>query len=372
MAAPRAVRVVLVGITVGALLESVPARACAEDVVLWGLHDVDGETVDAVVRERMQREHVPGATVAVCHRGIPRYVGTYGLASLELDAPVTERSVFDLGSLTTTFTAALVQLLVEDGALRLSDELVTYVDDPPDAWRGITIADLLSHTSGLAARLETTSGVSGSGTVPVERLLEEARRTPRVGVPGERVVYSEIGYLLLGVVIERVTGRAFADVLGQRILEPLRLHETTVGDPERIVPGRVQTYHWNGTAFVNAPRARGMGLPSHGGLVSTLADLVRWERELVERNVLPARVVDGLFEGLHVVRDDDDYVAVASGWWRTGSLASHAPTPGAQHVRDLFEEVSVIVLSNRVSRTGDESGGAAAIANAVLARLRVQ
>ena len=107
------------------------------------------DTIDDYLTRQMQQLRLPGLALAVVRDGKVDTIRTYGKASLELDAPVTRDTVFEVGSLTKQFTAVAVMMLVEDGKLRLHDSVATHLPDAPEAWRVITVRHLLTHSSGL-------------------------------------------------------------------------------------------------------------------------------------------------------------------------------------------------------------------------------
>ncbi len=171
----------------------------------------DASVLDATIEALMERGHFPGAAVAVMRDGEPIHVGTYGLADIAHEAPVTSRTVFELASLTKQMTALAVLTLVEEGRLGLDERLVDHVEDPPEAWAEITVDQLLSHMAGLDHRFERD--VDGVLLLEYTRddMLAAAKATPMLSEPGTDWSYSDQGYFLLGVIVESVTGRSFAE-----------------------------------------------------------------------------------------------------------------------------------------------------------------
>src|SRR5690242_7569278 len=111
--------------------------------------DKTADKIDSLVRTAMEKRHIPGASVAVMREGRPVYMRGYGLANLELNVPATPATVYEIGSITKQFTATAVMLLVEEGKIGLDDPISKYLDGLPEAWSGVTIRHLLTHTSGI-------------------------------------------------------------------------------------------------------------------------------------------------------------------------------------------------------------------------------
>ena len=166
--------------------------------------------VDAVVRREMARQRIPGLSLGVVREGRLVRAEGYGLANVELDAPVTPRTMFQSGSVGKQFTAALVLLLAAEGRLGLDDPVAKWVPEAPPAWNGITIRHLLTHTSGIA---EYTDRIDLRRDYTEEQLLRMAGQRPLDFEPGTRWSYSNTAYAVLGVLIHRASGTFYGDLL---------------------------------------------------------------------------------------------------------------------------------------------------------------
>jgi CubicO group peptidase (beta-lactamase class C family) len=219
----------------------------------------------------------------------------HGLANQEWRIPHTLEGKFRLGSVSKQFTAAAVLLLEGEGKWRLEDRVKQYLPDAPAAWEAISLHHLLSHTSGIP---DFVREPGHEATLPLpsppEMTYRRFRDKPLAFPPGEKYEYSNSGYVLLALLIERVTGERFHDFLQRRVLDPLGLQDTG-GDGQRaIIPRRVAGYtHVPGQHGTHRNAAYvDMSIPTGGGsLYSTSRDLLRWQQALFDGRLLPAAAV---------------------------------------------------------------------------------
>jgi CubicO group peptidase (beta-lactamase class C family) len=187
---------------------------------------------DAYVKAEMARQQIPGLAVAIVRDGRPVKMEGYGFANVEHDVPVTPDTIFQSGSVGKQFTAAAVMLQVEDGTLALDDPLTTFFPDAPKPWRHLTVRHLLTHTSGLPDYT--------AGTIDYRRdYTEDDLRKFAYGLtlefePGSRWNYSNTGYVLLGIIVRKVSGRFYGDVLRERVFAPLGMTTARVIDEAAI------------------------------------------------------------------------------------------------------------------------------------------
>lgn len=315
--------------------------------------------VDTVVQAEMLRGKVPGAAIAVLRNGHVVFMGAYGTANLELGVPVRTDSVFEMASLTKQFTAAAVLLLAHEGKLGLDDRLTKFVDEAPESWRGITVRQLLSHTAGLEHRFEKSVDGSLLLDYSTAAMLASAKATPTFAAPGERFRYSDQGYFLLGLIIERVQGRSYAEFLSDRFFGPLGMRNTRVQDQSRIVPNRVAGYTIKDGATVNIRRSWQFGLTSHFGVLSSVEDMAKWEQSLWTDQVLPREVREQLWSPVRVFRaseKDGSLLAYGYGWWVISEGGSrfieHSGFTGTHYLRDEATGIAVLVLTNRDQPSG--------------------
>ena len=242
--------------------------------------------IDAIF-DATRGQDQPGAAVIVLRDGQTVHSRAYGLANVELGVSNTTRTKFRIASLTKTFTALIVLQLVEQGRLRPEDKLAMYIPDFAGGDR-ITIHHLLSHTAGLP------------DFIPFDR----AKSMQPESAPGERLNYSNIGYIALGKVIAKVTGRTYEEQLREAILAPLGMADTGVDRRGSILKNRASGYVRGpqGT-LVNAEPAGSGHEPEAGGLYSTAEDLAVWVKALLAGRIVsletlkkattPVRLNDG-------------------------------------------------------------------------------
>jgi CubicO group peptidase (beta-lactamase class C family) len=213
----------------------------------------------------------------------------YGSANLEWGIPNAPDVKFRLGSLTKQFTAALTLLMQEEGKLKIDDQVSKYLSDAPKTWEKITLANLLGHTSGIPDLTET-SGFDEWQMIPhsPEEELALFRDKPLDFGPGSKFEYSSSNFLLLGLVLERVSGRKYVDLLHERILDPLEMKATGLDAEGLVLPKRAEGYQ-AGKGGLSASSGPSMTVPwAAGSMYSTTGDLLKWEHGLFGGKVLSA------------------------------------------------------------------------------------
>jgi len=242
--------------------------------------------VDAVVQRAVASGRIPGAVVLVGHDGEVVYHKAFGWRALEpRREAMTEDTIFDLASLTKSIaTAPSVMLLVQSGQVRLNDPVARYI--PEFARNGkaeITVRQLLTHFSGLAPDLALKTPWSGAKTA-----LQLACDATPIAPPGSRYIYSDINYIVLGALVERVSGMPLDRFAEQRIFQPLQMETTRFLPPpawlSRIAPTEYDEHGVMLRGVVHDPTARRMGgVAGHAGVFSTAADLARLAQALLDR-----------------------------------------------------------------------------------------
>ena len=204
--------------------------------------------VDGVIERQMQGRHIPGLSLAVVRDGKVVKVQGYGVANVEHSVPATPETAYLLASMTKQFTAFSILMLAEEGKLSVDDPISKYLQDTPDTWKDITIRELLGHTAGLKDRFEedTLIGDKWRLAYSTDQLYQAARSRPLDFAPGAGWQYSDQGYFILGVIIERVSGMSYRDFLKKRIFEPLGMNTSTTIRLREIVPHMASGYALKG------------------------------------------------------------------------------------------------------------------------------
>lgn len=238
----------------------------------------------------------PGASALVVRDGKVVLRKGYGLANLELGVPVAPEMVFELGSVTKQFTAAAILMLAERGKLSLDDEITRFLADFPTQGKKITIEHLLTHVSGIPSYTGMAEWLSRlREDLTLEQLIGLFRGKPLEFSPGERMAYSNSGYILLGAIIEKASGKSYEDFIEQEIFAPLGMKSSHYAHQDEAVPGRVEGYEKNEQGYARA-RYLSMTHPyAAGALQSTVDDLWRWEQGLAAGKVVSAPSLAKMF-----------------------------------------------------------------------------
>jgi CubicO group peptidase (beta-lactamase class C family) len=250
------------------------------------------DKVDSYISAQLREQRIPGLALAVIRDGRVVKSQGYGLGNIELQVPVTPDTVFQLGSIGKQFTATAILMLAEDGKVSLDDKITRYFPSAARKWNGITIRQLLNHTSGLADYTDDKY-IAPGGLTPLheelsdDEILRRFTTLPFNFRPGEKWSYSNTGYAILGFLIAKVSGQSYGDFLRARIFKPLGMSATRVISESDIVPNRAAGYilekneiknqlwvspHWNTLA--------------DGALYSTAADMTKWDAAITARALL--------------------------------------------------------------------------------------
>ena len=224
----------------------------------------------------------PGASVIVMKDGETIHEAGYGLANVEWGIPITPDTVFRVGSITKQFTGAAIMLLEQRGLLSVDDPITKYLPDYPTHGHLITIEHLLNHTSGI----KSYTGIDGYMGNPVrmdvstEELIGVFENLPMDFAPGDAWLYNNSGYVLLGAIIEEVSGQSYEEYIADNIATPLELDSTFYGGP-KLIPSRAAGYSLDDDGNVVNAGFISMTQPhAAGSLLSTTRDLAEWHKAL--------------------------------------------------------------------------------------------
>ena len=310
----------------------------------------DTTPINRFVQAEMERQHIPGLSLAVLRGDQVLVARGYGYANVELHVPASDSTVYQSGSMGKQFTAALVEMLVDNHLLRLDDSIVRWFPEGATVWSGITVRQLLTHTSGVAEYTDSTFDYRRDYTE--DQLVKFAASRPLDFRPGERWSYSNTGYLLLGVLIHRVTGRFYGDLLRDSVFQPLRMRDSRVISEADIVPNRAAGYRLeNGTLQNQEWVAPSLNTTADGALYFTIRDLTRWAVALNHRRVPSPAALDTAWTPVRL--NDGATYPYGFGWGifnQRGHLriAHSGSWQGFKTVIARYPEsgISVIVLAN--------------------------
>ena len=239
----------------------------------------------------------PGCAAAVSLNGESVFEKAFGLADLEHEVPNTPQTIFESGSVAKQFTAAALVLLQQDGKLSIDDPVRKYIPELPDYGAPLTIRHLLNHTSGIrdwGTVMSLTGAGRGDRVISQDLALDVITHQRALDfTPGAEYSYSNSGYNLAAIIVERVSKQKFADFLSERLFKPLGMSHSSIRDDyQRIVPGRAQAYsrQGNGPWRLNMPF---MNVYGNGGMLTTVGDWIKWNAMLDSRS-LGAGLVDAL------------------------------------------------------------------------------
>lgn len=285
------------------------------------------DEIDDYILAEMKKRRIPGLALGVVRNGKLIKASGYGLASMELAIPATPKTSLRLASITKQFTAAAIMLLVQERQLALDDRIVGYLGDVPETWNAITVKHLLTHTSGFTDRVWYGA--------EVDRLSFFSQ--PPDFAPGERWVYSDINYVLLGVIIEMVTKKSYREYLTEQFFIPLGMTASTAvtiyAPTYRLYNGRLHRAVWP---------------PAEGGVISNVEDLAKWEAALVAQKILNKSSLEQMWTPLQL--NDGSYYGYGFGWTVKGvgtrRTIGHGGRLGHYYLRLPEHGLAVIVLSN--------------------------
>ncbi len=313
--------------------------------------DAQSDSVDAYVRDFIKRHNVPAAAISVVHHGRVVKSAGYGKANLELNVAATAHSVFEIGSMSKQVTAEAVMMLVQEGKLALDDPLAKYLTGLPAEWNGIQLRHLLTHTSGLHD-WEADSAFSYRREYTTAEFVAFVARHPLDFVPGTRFAYTNSAHPLLGKVIEAVTGVPFERFVTERIFKPVGMLETRIRHQADIVPNHAAGYVDNTGVLENGEPFRPSILAPNGGVLSTAADMARWNIALTN-NVLLSRATMTLMTTPTQLNDGSTYnggIAWFLDDYRGHHMQLHNGSTVAGYSSVVYrypaDELSVVVLMN--------------------------
>lgn len=292
---------------------------------------------------------VPGASVLVLRDGAALLRRSYGLADLEANVANTPATNYRLASVSKQFTAASILLLVEDGRIGLDDPVRTWLPSLPDVAAPMTVRQLLTHTSGLIDYEDVMDPADPRQVhdADVLRLLGTQDRS--YFPPGHGYRYSNSGYALLALIVERASGLRYADFLRQRIFQPLGMKDTVAYENGiSQVAHRAYGYSFEDGAWKRTDQSTTSAVLGDGGIYSSIDDLARWDAALYDERLLKADSLRQAFTP--ATKTDEGDVEYGFGWRITGDSLWHSgETIGFRNVivRYPKQHLTVVVLTNR-------------------------
>lgn len=310
------------------------------------------EAVMDQIIENVYKPGEPGATVLVAKNGKVVYRKAFGMANLELGVPMRPEMVFEIGSITKQFTAVSILMLMEQGKLSLTDDITKFIPDYPAQGHNITIHHLLTHTSGIKSYtgMQEWQPLWRKDMSPAE-MIDVFKNQPMDFAPGEKFLYNNSAYFLLGYIIEKASGLTYEQFLEDNIFKPLQMNNSYYGSHKKIIPNRAAGYqHQDG--FTNAEYLSLTQPYSAGSIMSSVDDMLKWQNAVRDNKLVKAGTIQLAFKGYST--NDNKPFHYGYGW----GLNEINGSPTLEHGGGIFgyttngiwlprEDVYIIMLTNR-------------------------
>lgn len=318
------------------------------------------DRIDALIAASYKPDK-PGAAAIVVKDGKTLLRKGYGLADLELGVPIEPDMIFRIGSVTKQFTATAILRLVEQGKLAIDDPIAKYLPEYPTQGKTITIEHLLTHTSGI----RSYTGMSAwrppmIKELSVAEMIDVFKGEPLDFAPGERWLYNNSGYFLLGAIIEKITGQTYEQFVEREIFAPLGMTHSFYGSHARVIPRRVPGYEKRNGQYVNAAYLSMTQPYAAGSLLSSVDDLALWDAALSAGKALQPASMTRMFTSY--VLSSGKPTGYGYGWAIEAYDGHPVTTHGGgingfvcQVVRIADAHLYVAVLSNNASDDGNPS-----------------
>jgi CubicO group peptidase (beta-lactamase class C family) len=287
------------------------------------------QAIDSFVQKEMATQRIPGLAIGIYSRGHILLAKGYGLSNVELNVPVKAETIFQSGSVGKQFVSAAIMMLVEEGKISLDDSVTKYFPDAPATWKPILIKNLLSHTSGLSEyESPDRTGPKGAFYLRLDftedELAKKIEEMPIEWAPGEKWAYRNTNYVLLGIIIHKITGMPYAEFLGERIFKPLGMTSTRLISERDIIPNRSAGYEidekgelknqeWVSPTFDST---------ADGALYFNVLDMAKWDEALYGTKLLKQSSLDRIWT-VYPLNDGKPNPAGYGFAWNIGEQNGH-------------------------------------------------
>ena len=338
------------------------AIALAAALIICVVVPARGDEVDDYVERQLRQLHIPGLSLAVVRNGRVIKAQGYGLANLELNAPATKDTVYEIGSMTKQFTATAVMMLVEEGKVILDDKITEYFPAAPETWSRITIRHLLTHTSGIQNHVAVPDFPNLFQTnLTRDQLIKLFFKLPLEFQPGEAWSYDNTGYYLLGIIVENASGKSFWQFLDERIFRPVGMTSTRNTDAQPIVTNRASGYEWVNNKFERRPVLAPFIAFSSGAILSNVGDMAKLDAALYTERLLKRSSLEQMWTPAKTNQGALASFDYGYGWfidtYHGHRVVQHSGgTPGFSSViyRFVDDQLTVIILTNHADRIVDQ------------------
>jgi CubicO group peptidase (beta-lactamase class C family) len=286
------------------------------------------KSIDSFIATQMAHQKIPGLAVGIYSRGQILLAKGYGQSNVELAVPVKAGTIFQSGSVGKQFVSAAIMMLVEEGKLSLDDGITRYFPDAPATWKPILIKNLLSHTSGLAEyESEERTGPKGPFYLRLDftedELLSKIEALPTEAPPGEKWDYRNTNYVLLGILIHKVTGKPYYEFLSERIFKPLGMSSTRLISDRDIILNRAAGYEIEDGQLKNQEWVSPtFNSTADGTLYFNVIDLAKWDGALYGTQLLKQSSLDRMWT-VYLLNDGKPNRAGYGFGWSIGKQNDH-------------------------------------------------
>lgn len=307
--------------------------------------------IDSIIQTEFGNKNEPGGVFLISQNGKNLYRKAFGKANLELNVNMIPENVFQIGSMTKQFTAVAILLLEQQRKLNVNDPVSQYIKDYPNGDK-ITIHHLLTHTSGIKdfTKMKSISSIAQKEMKP-EEMVNFFKNEPVDFAPGEKFDYNNSGYVVLGYIIELVSGTSYEDFIKKNIFDKAGMNHSYYASDRKVIPQRAYGYHKKEQGFVNKT-VISFSVPfSSGSLMSTADDMLKWQQALNQNLILDVKETQKAFQKYKL--NNGEEFTYGYGW----HLKDINGIPDREHGGSVFgfksmgvyipsEDVYVIGLSN--------------------------
>ncbi|MGN7759066.1 serine hydrolase domain-containing protein [Chryseobacterium sp. 22532] len=307
--------------------------------------------LDSLIATEFNDPNGPGGVFMVSYKGKTIYRKAFGKANLELNVNMNPENVFQLGSMTKQFTSVAILMLEQQGKLNVNDPISKYIKEYPSGDK-ITIHHLLTHTSGIKdfTKMKALSTIAQKEMKPA-MMVDFFKNEPVDFAPGEKFEYNNSGYVVLGYIIEQVSGQTYEDFIKKNIFEKAGMVHSYYATDRQLIPKRAYGYHQKEQGFVNRTVINFSVPFSSGSLMSTVDDMLKWQKAL-NQNVLLNQIETKKAFRKYKLNNGEEFT-YGYGW----HLKDINGTPDREHGGSIFgfksmgvyipsEDMYVIGLSN--------------------------
>jgi len=335
-------------------------------------------TVDAYVQSQLLAQSIPGLALVVLRNDQVIYAKGYGYANVEQAIPASTAQRFQIGSITKQFTAAAVMLLVEDGKMALDDKISKYLGTVPTEWEPITVRQILTHTAGFQQDVDNSvyQQADTHGAYTSDQMLAVLETYKPQTTPGATYAYSNLGYELMGIIIEKASGMFFGDLIQNRIFAPLGMSSARMigfGDQSGTAMGYVMQNSHPAPLPMTAvtPGGQSWYLTGAGGIQMSADDLAKWDASLSTEKVLKKSSWDQILAPGALVQVGEGYTIHYGLGWFLSDYNGHPkiyhsggmPSFTTDYLHYTNDKLSVIVLTNLGTQWADAETISRTIAN---------